>query len=178
MPSTTIKLFFVHRCCFFLSTTNQSKSYLFFSPKIPFRFHFYAYPPKGHLMKTSLLMILPLIMLLTIPVTALSETRSYTCIYPSYSDGKRIQKVEKEFKLIFIVDTSKKTVYMVGNMGSTEVSMSPVISGGFTFIEITGGGNVMTTSIDSKLNSVHSRNSIIDGELLPSQYYGVCKHQD
>jgi hypothetical protein len=55
-------------------------------------------------MKTPLLMILLLTMLLTIPVTAFSETRTYTCIYPSYSDGNRIQKVEKEMKLIFIVD--------------------------------------------------------------------------
>jgi hypothetical protein len=130
------------------------------------------------MMKTPLLMILPLVMLLMIPVPAFSETRTYTCVYPSYSDGKRIQKVEKEFKLIFIIDTSKKTAYMVGNMGSTEVSMYPKISGGLSFIEITGGGNVMTTSIDSKLNSVHSRNSIIDGELLPSQYYGGCKLQE
>ena len=129
-------------------------------------------------MKTPLLMILPLTMLLTIPVTAFSETRTYTCIYPSYSDGNRIQKVKREFKLIFIVDSSKKTAHLVGSMGSTEVSASPVIGGGFTFIEITEGGNVMTTSIDSKLKSVHSRNVIIDGWLIPTQYYGVCKLQE
>jgi hypothetical protein len=133
------------------------------------RYGLYSYPPKENMMKTSLLISLPLVMLLTIPVPAFSETRTYTCNYPSYSDGNRIQKVEKEFKLIFIFDTSKKTVCMVGNMGSTEVSVSPVVSGGFTFIEITGGGNVMTTSIDSKLNSVHSRNTIIDGELVSAQ---------
>jgi hypothetical protein len=66
---------------------------------------------------TPLLMILLLTMLLTIPVTAFSETRTYTCIYPSYSDGNRIQKVEKEMKLIFIVDTSKKNSLHGGQHG-------------------------------------------------------------
>ena len=128
-------------------------------------------------MKPPLLIILLLIMLLTMPVNSFSEPLTYTCTYPTYSDGKRVQKVEKEFKLIFIVDIAKKTAYMVGNMGSTEVSMYPKTNAGLSFIEITGARNIMTTSIDSKLNSVHSRNTIIDGELTPSQYYGACTLQ-
>lgn len=30
----------------------------------------------------------------------------------------------------------------------------------------------MKTAIDSKLNTVHSRNSVMFGEMVPSQYYG------
>jgi hypothetical protein len=46
---------------------------------------------------------------------------------------------------------------------------------GITFIEITGGGNVMTTTIDQKMVSAHSRNTVVlGGDLLPSQYYGKC----
>ena len=63
---------------------------------------------------------------------------------------------------------------MLGNNGN-----SPVVhidkGNGISFIEITGLGNVMSTTIDKKMNSVHSRNSVgFSGELIPSQYYGSC----
>jgi len=34
-------------------------------------------------------------------------------------------------------------------------------------------GRVLTTTIDSSGKSVHSRNIIVEGEILPSQYYGT-----
>lgn len=63
---------------------------------------------------------------------------------------------------------------MVGNQGSAEVKML-ISELGFTFIEITGAGNVITTTIDSAGDSVHSRNTVIGGKLVPTQYYGNCK---
>jgi hypothetical protein len=45
---------------------------------------------------------------------------------------------------------------------------------GYTFIEITKAGNVMTTTIDAKLKTCHSRNTVILGELVPTQYYGTA----
>jgi hypothetical protein len=47
-------------------------------------------------------------------------------------------------------------------------------SGGMTFIEMIDGGKVLTTTIDPSGKSVHSRNIIVEGEILPSQYYGTC----
>ena len=46
---------------------------------------------------------------------------------------------------------------------------------GISFIEITPAGNAMTTAIDATGASVHSRNTIIEGILTPTQYYGKCE---
>ena len=44
-----------------------------------------------------------------------------------------------------------------------------------SFVEITGAGNVVTTTVTEKGVCVHSHNSVIFGKLVPSQYYGSCK---
>ncbi|GLO63828.1 hypothetical protein MACH09_43360 [Vibrio sp. MACH09] len=44
-----------------------------------------------------------------------------------------------------------------------------------TFVEITGVKNVMTTTMAfDNGKSVHSRNTVSFGDLIPSQYYGSC----
>ena len=63
---------------------------------------------------------------------------------------------------------------MIGNAGSSSVSLVPNVEG-FTLIEITGIGNVNTTVITSKGKSIHSRGSMISGDIIPSQYYGSCR---
>lgn len=62
---------------------------------------------------------------------------------------------------------------MIGNQGSTKVHLLNT-DDGVSFIEITGSKNVMATTLDKNGASVHSRNSVINGELVPSQYYGTC----
>jgi hypothetical protein len=47
-------------------------------------------------------------------------------------------------------------------------------SGGMAFIEKKSGTDVLTTSIDKRGRSVHSRNIIADGRVSPAQYYGRC----
>ncbi len=87
--------------------------------------------------------------LLLLPFTLFAAPTNYSCKYSSYSNDK-------------------------GNNGSSEViafSSKDRIS----FVEVTATKNIMSTAIDSKLNSVHSRNSVIAGKLVPSQYYGKCK---
>jgi len=97
---------------------------------------------------------------------------SYICNYDSYSDEEGNHKVGKEFVLTFIVDSENKKAYIVGNQGSEEVATIPHKIGGVSFVEVTGSGNVMSTAIDTTGNSVHSRNTSLGGELVPSQYYG------
>ena len=46
---------------------------------------------------------------------------------------------------------------------------------GVTFLEVLKTGAVQTTTIDDQGNAVHSRHTILIGELVPSQYYGTCK---
>ncbi len=102
-----------------------------------------------------------------------AETTTYVCNYSSYVNEEGLHSVEEEFVLTFLVDLETDKAYMLGNAGSTEVRML-TSSGGVSFIEITSVGNVMTTAIDTKGKSVHSRNSVMFGELLPAQYYGKC----
>lgn len=106
------------------------------------------------------------------------DTTTVTCHYDNYGDNNGFHRVKKTFILTFIVDSNKGVAYMVGNNGSAEVKMFSSGSGkGLTLIEVTGAGNIMTTTIDAKRVSVHSRNTVIDGDLVPSQYYGKCVYK-
>lgn len=113
-------------------------------------------------------------LLFLLPTISFANTSTYVCNYSSYSDQEGNHKVKKKFELNFIVDKKADKSYMLGNNGSTEIKLIKS-SDQLAFIEITATGNIMSTSIDSKLNSVHSRNSVMFGEMLPSQYYGICE---
>jgi len=113
-------------------------------------------------------------LLLLLPVMAYADTTTYSCNYTTYSDREGSHKVKKKFELNFIVDKAAGKSYLLGNNGSSEVKL--LESGDqLAFLEVTATGNLMTTAIDSKHNSVHSRNSVMFGEMLPSQYYGKCE---
>lgn len=112
-------------------------------------------------------------LLMLAPLPALADTVTFICSYTHFASPEGLEKV-KDFKLTFVVDQDAKKSYIVGNNGSSEVQPVTAVEG-VTFIETTAVGNVMTTTIDSKLVSVHSRHSILLGELLPSQYYGTCE---
>jgi len=100
------------------------------------------------------------------------DTITIICDYTNYASDDGFHKVKDKFVLTFVVDESKGVSYMIGNQGSTEVKMLNSEQG-FTFIEITGVGNVMTTTLDFKGNTCHSRNSVVLGKLIPTQYYGT-----
>lgn len=100
----------------------------------------------------------------------------FTCNYHHFSSD--LLKVEKVtgFDLRFIV-RDDGTASMIGNAGAAPVQ--PVIGEDqITFFETTASGNFMMTTIDfGRLNSVHSRHTVIDSDLVPSQYYGRCMIQ-
>jgi len=120
--------------------------------------------------------ILPIAIVLLLPLPALPVTSTLICKYPNYSDKKGAHRTKDNFSLTFIIDSDKGTAYMLGNSGSTEVPFirSGISGEGLTFIEITPAGNVMTTTVDAENNSVHSRNTVVVGKLVPCQYYGTC----
>ena len=117
--------------------------------------------------------LLTTITLLCFSVAANAAPITYFCKYPLWSDEEGVHEAN-DFNLTFIVDEENNTAYMVGNNGTEEIVIIPSI-GSTNFIEVTDTGNMMTTTIDTKLKSVHSRNSVLLGDLIASQYYGSCE---
>lgn len=106
-----------------------------------------------------------------------AETTSYTCQFPLAASPKGLAKETPPMKLRFVSDPGTKKAYIIGNAGSSEVQMMGNHFGknsGVTFVEITGSGNVMVTTITLSVEAVHSRNAILSGKLTPSQSYGKC----
>jgi len=98
---------------------------------------------------------------------------TFICTYQKYANDTGISRAEKDFKLTFNLDTVSSKAFMVGNIGVEEVTFIQH-NEGFNFIEITGAGAVQTTVIDMRGNSVHSRHTIVQKEIVPSQFYGTC----
>ena len=105
---------------------------------------------------------------------AWAEPTSFKCAYSNFADEEGLHPVEGKFVLTFLIDDETSKAYLIGNNGSSEVQVVSITPGGFSLVEITAVGNVMTTTIAESGRSVHSRNSVLYGELIPSQYYGEC----
>ncbi len=113
-----------------------------------------------------------LVMTMTVP-SVWAETLTIECTYSTFSDKDGRRELSDPFEVTFIIDPAKESVYVVGDRGSGKVDQ---VAGedGLSFIEITDNGSVITTTFDSKGASVHSRNTTLNGILIPSQYYGRC----
>ncbi len=110
--------------------------------------------------------------LVCLPVSA--GNLVYQCEFTSYASPKGIKRVSEEFRLVFMIDTVTGDAVIVGNNGHAQVK--PVFgSEGLTFLEHLDTGVVQTTTISKLGPAVHSRHTIIAREVVPSQYYGVCK---
>ncbi len=112
-------------------------------------------------------------LLLVVPF-AYGGVFSWGCLYNSTASSKGLSDISANpFKLEFKLDTVTKKAFVVGNNGLSEVQYW---SGdkGITFLESLTSGGMQTTVISDKGQSVHSRGTIIVN-LVPSQYYGVCK---
>ena len=98
----------------------------------------------------------------------------FQCDYKQVASVDGLEPAGK-FALRFTLDTLTDDAFLVGNNGVADVV--PVANHyGITFIERTSSGNIMTTTINTTDGeSVHSRNSIIAGGLVPTQYYGNCE---
>ena len=122
------------------------------------------------------LILLFLVMMASIPICH-AATTSFTCNFPLSASSSGVKKESKPFELRFVSDDQTKKAYLIGNNGSSEVTPFGNQGGGITFVEVTGTGNVIVTAITSIGDAVHSRNGIISGKLIPSQYYGKCTIQ-
>ena len=113
------------------------------------------------------------LLLITVVLPSYANTTTYSCNYPIYTDEEGVHKVTRKFELNFIFDDKAKKSYMLGNNGSTEVGRFKYAEH-IVFAEITSFGSFMTTTIDKNLNSVHSRNTVMSGKLIASQFFGKC----
>ena len=98
----------------------------------------------------------------------------FQCDYKRVASPDGVAPAGK-FALRFTLDTLTDEAFIVGNNGLADVV--PIANSyGITFVEKTNSGNIMTTTINTTDGeSVHSRNSIIAGGLVPTQYYGNCE---
>lgn len=117
--------------------------------------------------------------ILFVAVMALSSashasTISFTCSFSVNASPSGLKKESKPFELRFVADPQAVKAYLIGNNGSSEVKAVGNKGDGMTFIETTDTGNIMVTAITASGEAVHSRNGIMNGKLIPSQYYGKC----
>jgi len=101
-----------------------------------------------------------------------AEVLSYYCSYPNYNDEDGSSKSDS-FNLEFRYDTVTEDAFMVGNNGLSKVGAIKK-NEGITFLELLSTGAVQTTTIANNNKSVHSRHTLLWGDLMPSQYYGKC----
>ncbi|HFQ5220984.1 TPA: hypothetical protein ACGUTS_004962 [Vibrio vulnificus] len=106
--------------------------------------------------------------------STIASTSTLECVYKKYADPEGIHVTKNDFILRYLIDPDADKVYVLGNNGSNEVVK---VSGSdhVSFLEATGAGNVMFTTITNTMDTVHSRNTVgFGGDLIPSQYYGKC----
>ena len=88
-----------------------------------------------------------------------------------------VQKIDDEdaepLPLTFRLDTVTRRAIVVGNSGFADVQMH-IGDDAFSFMETLDSGAVHTTTITRDGLALHSRNTVIAGELVPSQSTGRC----
>ncbi len=141
------------------STTNQPfKSYLAIAPSV-----------------TQILKSIAIFTFLSLQA-AESATTLIICEYDKFASVQKVEPVTEIFQLTFSVNKETSEAQVIRKNGTTDVQLLPT-GGGFTFIEVNERGNVLTTTVDVYGKSAHSRNTILDSELIPSQFYGTCDYK-
>ncbi|MGH1537176.1 MAG: hypothetical protein ACRBDX_03885 [Gammaproteobacteria bacterium] len=104
-----------------------------------------------------------------------SAITTITCNYDTFASILKVEKTIEVMQLMFTVDTETSDAQIIRKNGVTDVKLYPS-GGGFTFLEVNERGNILTTTVDIHGKSAHSRNTILDSELIPSQFYGTCDY--
>jgi hypothetical protein len=85
------------------------------------------------------------------------------------------------------INPVNRSAQLIGNLGAANVQMV-VGSDRLTFVETTLAGNVNVTAVSADVEpspsvslvyrAVHSRSANFFGQILASQYYGICTARD
>ena len=103
--------------------------------------------------------------------TAFAELMTITCDFYTVASPEGLEKADAGFKgLKFVFKAGDSTGVMLGNAGETPVAVTTT-DDSITFIQLEP--IVTTTTLELKtLKAVHSRNTVLMGQLMPTQYYG------
>ncbi len=112
------------------------------------------------------------LIIISFPATA--KSIRFECDFTKYSSPDGVKRVKGDFKLEFTLDTISGDAMLVGSNGMTKV-FPEMGSDGVTFLELLSTGVVQSTTVSGLGQAVHSRHTIINGEIVPTQYYGACK---
>jgi len=123
--------------------------------------------------KAMVIMVL-VFTLLFINYPADAKNLRFDCHFQKYSTPEGVKIINDEFKLEFTLDTVTGDAVLVGNNGMSKV-FPEIGSDGVTFLERLSTGVVQSTTVSRLGQAVHSRHTIINGEIVPTQYYGGCK---
>jgi len=110
---------------------------------------------------------------LLMPVAAFAGVKEFACDYSSYSDLEGVHELESVYEVVFKVDEDAGKSVRLSENGNNEVNVV-YFGAEITFLEVTKTGNVESTLIAKNLNSVHTRNTVMMGDISPMQYYGTC----
>ncbi len=98
----------------------------------------------------------------------------FVCVFERYVSPEtgRLSRAADPLRFEFTVDKAGRA-FAVGR----DVYPVKVITGdsGVTFLEVLATGAVQTTTVNARGKAVHSRHTILFGELVPTQYYGICE---
>ncbi len=119
--------------------------------------------------------IFKIIILFILSQNAHSALTTITCDYNMFASVKKVEPTTEIMQLVFTVDIESSKAQVIRSNNVTDVDLYPT-GGGFTFVEIDEIGNVLTTTVDMHGKSAHSRNTILDNLLIPSQFYGECDY--
>ena len=105
--------------------------------------------------------------------TAYAET--LVCKFPKYhsQDENRLQP-SADFGMTFRYDLITREAFMEGNNGISGVTLTDGYDG-LTFLEFLPAGAVQSTTVAKNGVAVHSRHTLMFGDLVPTQYYGTCR---
>ena len=97
------------------------------------------------------------------------------CNFAKYhsQDENRLQ-TDSGFGMTFRYDLITREAFMEGNNGISGVTLTDGYDG-LTFLEFLPAGAVQSTTVAKSGAAVHSRHTLMFGNLVPTQYYGTCR---
>lgn len=119
-------------------------------------------------MKFSTYLILSLLAFAT---KSYAEVLKWNCEFEIRIDADGAEN--ELMPLAFTVDTESHLAFMEGNVGVVEVEIF-IGDEAFSFIQRITSGSLQTTTILRSGFAVHSRNTVISGELVAAQHFGRC----